>query len=157
MTKIKDKYNWNGLYKITVFDKNLNKIIREDVVNNTITNNARDEIIKPLYAATPNIEIKYLGIGTGTTASSAADTKLENEQFRTADNSLSRMNVGTVESGFTIQDTDYTGNICEIGIFCGSSATATKDTGTLLSRINWSHNKTADEEIYFERLDIIGG
>ena len=48
------------------------------------------------------------------------------------------------ESSVTIQ---------EIGIFAGSSATATKDSGILVSRILWAYSKTGSEELNFTRSD----
>lgn len=157
MSKVTEKMKWTGKYKLIVYNKKLKKVVRERVFFNTITDLARNEIIKPLYGDTPDIEIGYLAIGTGTTSSSSSDTKLETEVFRTADYSLSAIGNGIVQSDFSILDVDYSGVVNEIGIFGGSSASDTADSGTLISRINYSDTKLADEEWYFQRLDIIGG
>jgi hypothetical protein len=52
-------------------------------------------------------------------------------------------------------DAEAVGNLEEIGIFCGSTATSSVNTGTLMSRILFKKTKTANEEITIRRTDKV--
>lgn len=108
-----------------------------------------------LLGATTDIEIKYLALGTGTTPVTNADVSMSAELFRTADTSLTASAVGVIESSFIVQAAEAVGTIEEIGIFAGSGATGTADTGTLLARALWHHEKTNSEELTITRTDTI--
>jgi len=125
------------------------------IVENTITKIFNDELAKPIYGGTPDCQIKYLAIGTGSDPQSRESTLLTAEVFRTAVTTCAQSDYGQVLSDFTILDTDYTGIITEIGIFGGSTATAVANSGTLLARVLWSYTKSALEELYFQRLDTL--
>lgn|SRR4030066_587798 len=154
------KYKWEGVWLITIRNTKTNKLTR-DIVYNTITNLAFDEIIKGLYGSSPDMEIKELAIGDGSSVPSATNTTLDNEVYRISDTTApTRTGVGQVTTEFILLGTEYTGPIEEIGVFVGSGALpwgagAGKDTGLLLSRILWSHTMVAEEEIYFQRVDNI--
>jgi len=150
-------YKWDGYYVLNIFNRSLNRLVRRKIVQNTITDLAKTELAKSLLGLTPNLEIKYLAIGTGTASTSSGDTKLVNEVFRCADEGLESIGNGVIQSSFTIYTTDYNGAVEEVGIFGGTSAAGTVDTGTLISRILLHETKSAEDDWYFQRLDILGG
>jgi len=145
---------YTGKYYITVRNIENNNIKRFEI-DNQITNLALIEIAKPLYAGVPNLEIKYLAIGTSSTPPTASNVQLGTEVFRTADIALSTTGTGVVTSQFTILAADYTGSISEIGIFGGTTATAAVNSGTLISRILWSYTKLATEELFFQKMQLL--
>lgn len=159
------KARHSGIIIIRKVNKKTNEIIKRSVLFNQITNIALDELIKPLYGDTPDSQLAYLAVGSGTNTPSATDTTLQSEEFRTADTSLSRTDTGQVTSEYVLSGSDYiaevaSGEIEEIGFFAGSSALpwgagAGVDTGLLISRILFSETITADEDIYFQRADTI--
>ena len=150
---MKEKSGWTGKFEIIVRDKITGKITRRDVIKNMIMNGALNEIVKALYSPSPDMEWKYAAIGTGNTAVAATQTDLVAEVFRTAFISKALIGIGEIMGVAMIFDTDYAGAIEEVGIFCGSGATAAADSGLMISRILWSHVKTATEEIQITRID----
>jgi hypothetical protein len=144
-----DNIGHQGFYKITKRYKD-GKI--EVEVKNAITSLAVNKYVKALTGVSTDLEIKYLAIGNGNKAIDNADQLLDNEIFRTfyqfrtetANNEL------TVE--FTITDAEAVGQWEELGIFVGSSATGTADTGLMLSRVLYSDEKTNLEEITIQYI-----
>ncbi|MFA5715299.1 MAG: hypothetical protein WC998_06145 [Candidatus Paceibacterota bacterium] len=150
--KTAEEMAWSGVWEIDI--KN-NGSINKEVVKNRIMNAALEEIVKSLTGATPNVEIKYLAVGTGTTAITDNDIALATEIFRTPDTALSANATGQVTSQFAVLKTEAVATIEEIGIFGGTSATLTANIGILISRILWHHVKTSSEEISFRRIDTV--
>jgi len=143
-----NEYGWLGRFEI----KTKNGIF---VLKNRIMNNAIDELLKALSGNEPDIMLKYLAIGTGTTGLLNTQTQLENEVFRTPFITITKTGIGRLTSIATILDVDYDGPINEVGVFCGDSATTSADTGLMLSRVLWNYTKTATEEIQITRYDNI--
>ena len=141
---------WNGKYKVIINDT------KDTEINNIVTTLAINELLKGLYD-NPDISIEYLAIGNGTTAPQITDTKLDNEVYRLAFDSQSKTGDGVLETIFTIEGGDWDGTIEEIGIFGGSTATGTKDTGTLISRVLYNKVKTSTQTFRFVRTDTITG
>lgn len=160
---INEKYKHNGDYLLTI--KKKNKIIDKFIIENQTTKYARDELSKSLLGDTPDIEIKYIAFGTGTTVPTENDQTLSYETYRVGDSSLIRTDYGQITSEFVLTGLEYTaivppGTINEIGIFAGSSALAWgagvgADTGLLISRVLWSYTLDADDSIFIQRIDSI--
>lgn len=144
-----EKGNISGKYDIYI-----NKKFKESV-KNRIMNTVLDQIIEAYQGVNPDLEIKYLALGTSNTSISDTDTVLGAEIFRTPIVTQSKTGTGEIQTDFTVLSTEAIGQIEEIGIFGGTSASGTVDTGTLISRILWSHDKTSSEEIAFKRTDKI--
>lgn len=125
-----------------------------EVIKNMITDAGLAAMAKAL-TGDPDIEIKYLALGTSDAAVTGAETQLGAEIFRTAITDISRSG-SVVTSTFYVLSGEGIGQIEEIGIFVGSTASDTANSGTLLSRVLWSHEKTMDEEITITRVDTIG-
>ena len=151
---IKEKNKWQGAFEIIIKNKSTGEIQKE-YIKNRIMNAAIEQIANPLIGGTANIEIKYLSLGTGSTAITDNDTELDTEIFRVADSLLTATATGQVTSQFIVLDDEAVATIEEIGIFGGSSATLTANVGIMISRILWHHVKTDSEEITFRRIDTI--
>ena len=123
------------------------------VIKNRITNVALNKFVNILNGTDPDMEIKYCAVGTDNTAINDNDTTLGNEIFRTQDLSSSQTATGEFTSTFAILDAEAVGTWAELGIFCGSTATATADTGTMLSRVLFNFEKTSLVEVDITRVD----
>lgn len=145
---ISEKVGYAGTF--TVIDKN-----GETVIHNRIMDTVLDQLSKVLQGDTPDLEIEYLAIGTGSTAVTDADTTLDTEIFRTAYTTRTVGATGVINHLFVIQDSEAIAQWKEIGIFGGSTATSSADTGTLISRVLFSKDKLAGEEIQIQRSDSI--
>lgn len=151
---INEKTFWDGIFEINIRDKITGAVTTEEV-HNRLMNASLQELVKPLTGTAANLEIKYLALGTGTTAVTDNDAALATEIFRVADTLLSANATGQVTSEFIVLDTEAVATIEEIGIFGGTSATLTANVGICISRILWHHVKTNSEEITFRRLDTL--
>lgn len=147
------RYEMKGEYDIEI--KHKDGKINKEKIKNRIMNVTLNELIETLIGNTADIEIQYLAVGTDATAVTNTDAVLGAEVFRTAPTNKSRTGTGEAESVFYIFNAEAVTSIKEIGIFGGSSATASADTGTLLSRVLWSKEKTDSMELKFTRTDTI--
>lgn len=149
-----DDKNWEGKYVITVINSNTGEVIKEDVVYNRILDSALNEMAKALYDGSNDCVVKYLALGTSTASTSNTATSLGSESFRTYRASSTISNTGEVKNVFFIKKDEAKFQIREIGIFAGSTATATATTGILVSTIGWVYDKTSvDEEFQITRYD----
>ena len=140
-----------GFYRIRV--KSKGKIVAEDIIKNRITTVTLNKMINILDGINPDLEIKYLAIGTDNSPLDDADTQLGTEIFRTQFQTSNHNVEGEFTTTFTILDNEAVDTWNEIGIFCGTGATATPNSGTMLSRILYNRVKTSLEEIEITRLD----
>ena len=122
-----------------------------DRVQNLIVNGGLENLAALLSGA--GAAVGYLALGTGTAAPAVADTALGTEVYRTAVTAISAAG-GTCTSIFTVLATEAVFHIKEIGIFAGG--TSTPGSGKLISRALYDKDKTADEELYITRSDILG-
>jgi hypothetical protein len=139
---------WEGYFDITINGQT-------ERIKNRVMNAAINQLADVFTGASPNLEIKWLAVGTSSTAVTDADTQLGNEIFRTqATVSPTRVATGQIETEFTILESEAIGTLREIGVF-GGNATSAKDSGTLISRIIWNKEKTVNEEMTIKRIDVI--
>jgi hypothetical protein len=144
-----EEYGIQGQFEIYVNGKLHQKI------KNRIMNTVLQQMIRVYQGQNPDLEIKYLALGTSNTPITDTDTTLGNEIFRTAITEQNEVSLGTLRTEFVILDTEAVGLIKEIGLFGGSTATASANSGTLISRILWSKNKTNNEELNIIRTDKV--
>lgn len=150
-----DKRGRKGYFDIKVYrDK---KLFKHDIIKNIITDMALDREIEILLGNAPDMQIKYFAFGTDATTPLATDTQLGTEVGRfQPTTAFVNTGIGIVEGSVFITSSDLVGeNIREIAIFCGSGATSSANTGTMLSRILWTFNKTANDEIEIVRTDTV--
>lgn len=146
-------FGWQGKFEIKVKE---NDIIKEEYsIENRITNTALDAIINILDNIDPDLDIKFLAIGTDNTPLDDNDTQLGNEIFRTQFLTSNNDAVGQFTTTFAVLDAEAVGTWEEIAIFTGDSATITPDSGIMLSRILFNRTKTALEEVDITRIDKV--
>jgi hypothetical protein len=139
---------WEGYFEITTNGQT-------ELIKNRVMNAAINQLADAFTGVAPNLQIKWLAVGTSNTPVTDDDTKLANEIFRTqAVTSPTRISTGQIETEFKILETEAIGTLREIGIFAGN-ATDVKDSGTLISRILWNKEKTVNEEMTIKRIDVI--
>lgn len=141
---IKDKIKIIGKYEIFENGKKIKEF------NNLITNLLLDEMIGILAGYVPNIDIRYLGLGTDNTAVAAGDTLLGSEYYRSfyiARGLTAPPTYGEIVTDFYITSGEGNTDIEELGVFCGNNATASANTGTLISHVLWNYTKTSLVEL----------
>ena len=144
-----------GYFDIKVYRNG--KLFQHDIIKNIITDTALDKEIEILLGIAPDMAVEYFAFGTGATTPLATETQLvsESDRFQPT-TAFVNTGIGIVEGSVFLTSSDLVGvNIREIGIFCGSSATSSANTGTMLSRILWTFNKTANDEIEIVRTDTV--
>jgi hypothetical protein len=144
-----NKFGVQGSFEILVNGK------LEAKINNRVMNDVLDQMAELYQGNAADLEIKYLALGTDNTPVTDTDATLGNEIFRTPIVSQSKVGTGEILTEFIVLDTEAVGNIEEIGIFGGTGATASADSGALISRILWSKVKSNSEEITFRRTDKV--
>lgn len=130
------------------------ELVKTVELKNQLTNLYRNSILNQLKGdAFTSLEIKYMAVGTDATPATATDTQLGAEIFRSVPT------YKTVENGYTqtiwvLTDLQANQHLREVGVFAGN-ASATADSGMLLSRVVIDIEKTDVMEITFIRRDIV--
>lgn len=158
--QIKEQAGFRGEYEIEIIDTVTGK--REiQKLKNTLTNINKDIHLAMLLGVTTgyaftDLDIKYFAFGDGSTAATATQTKLINERFRKQLTTKERPSgQNYVESIVSLGSPDANFNIREIGVFAGSTATSTADSGKMISRIVVNIEKFENKIINIIRRDFI--
>jgi hypothetical protein len=146
--EVEDKRGWLGQYEIIADDERF-------VIDNLITDAGLDMVRNALNGELASTEIRYLAVGTSATTPSTTQTQLGAEIFRTSFITSTKPATGQLEKTAVILETEAVANIREIGIFAGSTATTTANSGIMISRVLYSRNKTNLESIQIVRRDTI--
>jgi len=144
---------WDGKFIITSISNSKTETIE---INNMITNIGLNFLRDALKGDVTDAEFKYLAVGTSSITVSATNTQLFNEIFRTQFTSLTAGTDGVLNSTAIILDNEAVAQIEEVGIFAGSTASSSTNSGIMISRILYSRNKTNLESLQFNRVDTIG-
>src|SRR5690625_3182086 len=144
---------WLGEYDIIITHKN--GTTERQHIRNRLTNAGLNMMRDALNGEVSDLELKYLALGDSGTPIDNDDTTLGNERFRTGWISQVKPGTGQLQSTAMVLDNEAVFHIQEIGIFAGSDATETADSGILVSRILWERDKTELESIQFVRTDTI--
>jgi len=125
---MKDGIKVTGKFVVKLFDK-YGKLKDESPVQNVVTTAGKNYLAAWLAAASQaDYFMKYMGIGTGTTAAQATDTTLETEVLTRATSTItSNTNVWIAQATFG-PHTGSTLAITEAGVFSASTG------GTMMSR-----------------------
>lgn len=150
---INEVSGWLGEYEIIVTHKD--GTIERQKIPNRIMNAGLNMIRDALDGNVSDLELKYLALGTGDTAVDDTQTTLVTEGFRTTFVSQETTGTGILKSTALVLDDEAVFHIKELGIFAGSTATSTADTGIMISRILYDRDKTNLESIQFVRQDTI--
>ena len=122
--------------------------------HNKITDVGLNWFADCLRSSTRTIKILYMGYGSSNLAATSTSTTLSSETGRKIITSASSGTVGQCITICYLAPGEGTGSITEIGWFAGTSATATLNSGRLMSRTTaYSHTKTALESLTVTRTD----
>jgi len=145
---------WHGDFDITAINTDTKKVIHKQKIKNTIMNKALDQLFKSLYGASADIEVKYIAIGTSTATVLTTQTQLGNEVFRVSYASRTTSSDWKNITNYVVLDTEAQVVIQEIGVFGGTTASTTSNSGIMISRILWNYDKTATNiELQIQRTD----
>lgn len=148
---MKETLKLKGHYDIEIREHD--KLVKTISLDNVLTELYRQAVMDSLMQGT-SIEVKYFAVGTDDTPATASDTKLGAEVFRSVPTYQEKTTAGLVTTWvLTAEQANY--YLKEIGVFIGSSATSSADTGIMMSRINIDIQKTSAVEITFRRTDYI--
>ena len=150
--RMKEQTKLKGHWTIEV---RVNGELRETIeLDNQLTEAYRQSILNQLAGNTAvDLEIKYLAVGTDNTPATAQDTTLGAELFRSVP--TARTVVGTyMQTYWVLTNEQANGSLREIGVFAGD-ATASPNTGTMISRIVISLEKNDTMEVTFIRKDYV--
>ena len=151
MNKIQEKTNCIGTYAFYSIDKKTRNKTLICKKRNTITNVCLNVSALVFLGTFPTDNIvRYVALGTDNTTPTASDTTLGTEVHRSYYVANSNPSSGVVTIDFYITTDDYSGTIEEVGIFGGNSATASADSGILLSHVLWSYTKSSAEELLIQ-------
>lgn len=151
-----DQIKMRGEYRIIARDTS-GRLLWAKRINNMLTainKTSRAAMLMGTYTGDgTEFEIKYFAFGTGTTTPTPADTSLEVEVYR---KQVTQMSVdgGVVTSVVSLGAAEGNYEIGEIGVFCGPTASATADTGMMLSRVLVNIDKNTNIVINITRRDI---
>ncbi|QOR34446.1 hypothetical protein IMX26_13240 [Clostridium sp. 'deep sea'] len=125
----------------------------EEVGEVMVTTNALNLLRDALNGDSVNAEINYIAIGDDTTAVTGNETQLGNELKRVPITSRSKSNDGVLDTVAELLDSDGAYNIREVGFIAGG--TDTVNSGTLISRVIYSKDKTTLESLRFNAKNTI--
>jgi hypothetical protein len=152
--ELKEGTKWDGKYQIIIKDPYTKEVIKEEIIFNRILDKALIEMGKALYDSSNDCIVNYLALGTNTATISNTVTSLGSETFRTYKMNSTVSGTGEVSNTFNILSTEAKFYIREVGIFMGSTCSATVGTGQLMSIISWVYDKSdKDVEIQINRYD----
>lgn len=148
---------WLGQYEIEIRDLGGKLIelvrLRPNLLMDSALNMQRDL----LSGTITDGKIKYVGLGTGTTAPDNGQTQLVSEQYRKQVTSQTAGGVGVLTTTVYVPPDEANSFLCqEIGWFAGAAASAGVNTGTMIARVLHSRQKTALESWTIRRVDSIG-
>lgn len=148
---------WLGQYEIVIRDRDGNIIERTGLRPNLITDAGLNMFRNLLSGAIGDGEIKYIALGSGTTAPANGQTQLVSEQLRKLVTSQANLaTAGELETILFVADTEANAfKTEEIGWFAGVGATGTVNTGVMIARVLYSRQKTSLESWTIRRLDKI--
>jgi hypothetical protein len=150
---INEVNGWLGEFEIQITSPSGTETI---YIKNTITNAGLNMLRDSLKGDITDSQLKYVAVGTSSASINNADTSLTSEFFRTPITNWTTGGTGILNTTGIILDNEAVGQIEELGFFAGSTASATTDSGIMISRILYSRDKTNLESIQINRTDTIG-
>lgn len=151
---MQEQSGWQGTFDVFVRDGECWR--HEKTIPNMVTNIGLDLLRDTLRGTVTDAQIKYIAVGTSSASVVATSTQLGAEIFRKPVYSRTAGTTGILVTIGILEDSEAVANIEEIGVFAGSTASATTNSGIMISRILYSRNKTNLESIQIQRTDTIG-
>jgi hypothetical protein len=152
--KMNEGTGWQGQFDIFIKSQN-GDWEHERTIKNTVVDSGLNLLREALRGTVTDAEIKYIAVGTSSASVTTSDTQLGSEVFRKAVFSKSIVGTGAVQTIAILDDAEAVANIQEIGVFAGSTASVTANSGIMISRILYSRNKTNLESVQIQRTDTI--
>jgi hypothetical protein len=131
-----------GLYDLA---KKFGEVVSVDCYENVFCNPGRYSILDRMAGLNEG-HLLYLALGNGTAEPSITDTKLANETFRKLITTKARDGLFVRTSTYLATD-EANGTHTEIGLFGGSNATSTKDSGALFTHASINISKASNESL----------
>ena len=125
-----DKLQPKGYVRVKVINEDGTIASSYEFKNQIVT--AGKNLLRDFLKGDTLAGIKYVALGTGTTAVADTDTQLETEVYRTTPTDIALEN-GVLHLYFFVPSADISGTFTELGLFA-NDATTTFNTGTLFSR-----------------------
>jgi len=150
------KITWKGIIKVVV--KSEDKSELELQFHNDIVNTGLNMVRDALAGDVTDLRIKYMAWGSSNQAVDPGDTKLVAEEGRKA--VTLQADGGTGEQITTVYLAPGEANspkIEELGWFAGADASEVADSGIMVARTLYSHQKTSLESIQVVRTDKFEG
>ena len=152
---MEDRTGWAGVFEVYIKPSGSDEFILDKTIQNTVVDSGLNLLREALRGTVTDAEIKYIAVGTSSASVTTSDTQLGSEIFRKAVFSKSIVGVGQVQTIAILDDMEAVANIQEIGVFAGSTASVTANSGIMISRILYSRNKTNLESLQIQRTDTI--
>lgn len=153
--KWSEKHKRKGIFQIWEIDRYTKKKKQIDEFNNLLTSDSLDREIQIYEGIDPDMHVKYLAVGDDNTAVAAGDAALGNEIERVFYVDQTKTDTGELTTDFYLAFSVANFEIEELGIFAGVGATATADSGNMLSHVLWNYTKTAAVEVLIRRIDTV--
>lgn len=147
------KIKWRGDIVIEILNPG-GTVIETKRICNEIKNTGLNMMRDALKGSVTDPQIKYLAWGSDATANDPTQTKLVAEEGRKAITSQTAGATGVLVSVCYLAASEANSpKIEELGWFAGPAASATKDSGILVARVLYSHQKTSLEALNVARTD----
>lgn len=145
-----ENWSWRINVKITVRQNGIITLQRK--LHNVITRGALT-LARDSIRGQATLEILQVGVGAGADPVSDEDTLLQDERLRVEILRRDPVGIdGLLTTAYVAPEQANDFVINEIGWF-GEGATESVDTGTLMSRVLFNHDKNTLESIQIDRLD----
>ena len=146
-------YDWHENIKIDVHKNGI--LVDSTQFHNIIVDQGLNLLADSLRSTSMSNKILYMAWGASSAAPSTTNIALSTETGRKIITSYSSGAVGVCNTITYISPTEAVGTIEEFGWFSGTSASATLQTGRMISRTLYSRVKTNLESITVTRTDSI--
>jgi len=139
-----------------LLDVKTGELIKRWKQKNLLTNANGVYWQRMMQGTNPDGGIAYFAVGTGTTTPARTNTQLDAEQFRKQRTQISTSRSGVdfkVTTVCSLSANEANFHISEVGVFCGSGATATTNSGTMISRVLVDFTKNSNQILNIYRVD----
>ncbi|MGZ6321555.1 MAG: hypothetical protein ACXWQR_19905 [Ktedonobacterales bacterium] len=145
---------WTGTIRVVIRDRRGRFAKGGGTFKNLIVDAGLNLMRDALIGAATDVRIRYVALGTSSTAPASSDTRLGTEVFRKPVTSqIAGGSAGQAITTVYISPQDANVGIQEIGWFAGPSATATANSGVMIARVLYAHTHTNLESINIQRAD----
>lgn len=149
------RWRWRGEVSVVVRDVRTGRFLPGTRrFHNLITDAGGNFMRDVLGGFVTDGKLKYIAVGTSSTAPAVGQTALGAESFRKLVTSYDNVSVARqVKTILYLSPSEANVAIAEIGFFAGASAGAGSGSGVMIARVLYSHTKTAGESITITRTD----